>query len=184
MPVRPYPFMLNSIWIPYLPLPVLHPLLPMPLIKLPVRPLHNSKTMLFVFKVVTGINSTVGPLESTFSVHLIIFPFALVLFAIGPDHPAPALDFVFIKIALVLRHIRPDKLANAMLQSIVVLPFNKTENTLHKKTHQATFRCQSPPGHLSTTRHCSWNRHSCSRYLCRGLCHPSSRPHRRLRWDG
>ena len=183
MSVRPYPLVLDSIRTPYFPLPVLHPLLPVSFINLSVRPLDDSKTMLFVFVVVTRINSAIGPLESTFSVHLVIFPFAFVLFAIGPDHSALALDFVFIKLALVLGHIRPNKLANAMLKSVVVLPSNKIQSTLHKKIHQAIFRCRIPLGHLSTTRRCSWSRRNCSRCLCHGLYRLSSRPRRRRRLD-
>ena len=102
-------------------LPILDALFPVSLINFSIRPLHNTETMLFVFEVVACVNSSVGPLENAFAMHLVIFPLTFVLFSIRPDHFAPTLDFVFVEFALVLGHVRPYELSYTMLESIMML---------------------------------------------------------------
>jgi hypothetical protein len=75
-----------------------------------------------VFEVVPCVDSSIRPLEGTFSMHLVVPPLAFVVFSIGPDHPASPLNFILIEFALVLGQVGPDELPGAMLQSVMMLP--------------------------------------------------------------
>lgn len=83
-----------------------------------IRPFLNTISMLFIFKPLTNICSSIGMLISTMSMSFIIQPLSLVNITISMNESSMAVCLITLPLSIVFRSILPDLLAVSIFHAI------------------------------------------------------------------
>ncbi len=82
---------------------------PLPLVRITIRHRHNTKAMIFVFKVLPFISLAIETSVDSCPVLKTILPLSFINISIGIDHPSSTIPLTVLKVSIVAFAIGPDE---------------------------------------------------------------------------
>ena len=76
--------------------------------------------MFLIIQIIPFIDPSIRPFENPLTMHLVVLPMPLVLFAVSPDYPPEPFHHIVLEIPFVSRPIRPCELSFPLLDSFAV----------------------------------------------------------------